>query len=422
MINRHPVNIACAAGLSSKPDQSDDGRCGYRSLLFQISLLLALAFVAPAIHAQSCQATPAAYVWSYWNFGPTGPQGTAPTASAACQAYVGWLVTNTPPNPNTQLILSAPVSPGSSQIPAPGYAAGCYTYNYLNNFAPGNVEEITVGFSVEGGPCPEFWVQATTSEVCTKNCVGDPINPSNGDVYLIENDILFAGASSALAWRRFYNSSDLAGDDAVPGWRHSYGRSVQAVETPPYATYPGASAVVSPQYPTATEACTEGFAAIKAAIPGWTAGTATFSGSSTGGVCTITVNSIVVGYLQIYGNPPPAATGTPYEYDLIRDNGQTLRYPVVGGLTVNPPGVSIRLTVSGSGYTVTDDDDNVEVYSSTGQLQSITSRAGVKQTMSYDTYGLLQAVTDSFGNSLTVARYNESSGINSIEIRAGPAS
>ncbi len=107
---------------------------------------------------------------------------------------------------------------------------------------------------------------------------------------------------------------------------------------------------------------------------------------------------------------------TTFEYDAIRDDGQTLRYPVVSGLITNPPGVSIRLTVTGSGYTVTDDDDNVELYNTSGELLSITSRAGVVQTVSYDSFGQFLAVTDSFGNSLTVARYAGNGYVNEFNI------
>jgi len=106
------------------------------------------------------------------------------------------------------------------------------------------------------------------------------------------------------------------------------------------------------------------------------------------------------------------------EYDLIRDDGQILRYTVQNGVISPPPGISIRLSVTGSGYTVADDEDNVEVYSSAGVLQSITSRAGVVQTISYDTSGLFSGVTDSFGNTLTVAR-NSQGAVGSINFSGG---
>ncbi|HEX4675748.1 MAG TPA: hypothetical protein VH209_10495, partial [Steroidobacteraceae bacterium] len=60
-----------------------------------------------------------------------------------------------------------------------------------------------------------------------------------------------------------------------------------------------------------------------------------------------------------------------------------------------------RLAVTASGFTLTDDQDTVEVYNSAGILQSITTRNGVTQTLVYSG-GLLSQVTDSFGNVLSL--------------------
>jgi len=109
---------------------------------------------------------------------------------------------------------------------------------------------------------------------------------------------------------------------------------------------------------------------------------------------------------------PPQSS--PIEYDVVRDDGQILRYPVQGGVVTNPAGISIRFSVTGSGYTITDDDDNVETYNSSGVLQSIMSRSGVVQTISYSG-GLFSGVTDSFGNSISVAR-NSLNNIGSVSV------
>jgi YD repeat-containing protein len=95
-----------------------------------------------------------------------------------------------------------------------------------------------------------------------------------------------------------------------------------------------------------------------------------------------------------------------------------LRYPVINGVITNSPGISVRLAVTGSGFTVTDDDDNVEVYNSVGVLQSINSRSGIVQTIAYDTNGLFLSVTDSFGHSLTVTR-NTVNSISGITLSGG---
>ncbi|MGA2189819.1 MAG: DUF6531 domain-containing protein, partial [Steroidobacteraceae bacterium] len=246
--------------------------------------------------------------------------------------------------------------------------------------------------------------------------MAEPINPAVGNVYTTETDVTFAG-SGAIAFQRFYNSADTAGIDGVPGWRHSYGRSINTVYQTTTTSYPGQSTVASPLYSTQTLACTSGFAAIQPAVSAWAAGTATYSGS----VCVIANGSTTISTLpiqiQIY-TPPPIPPAAPIEYDVIRDDGQTLRYPIMGNGTVsNPPGISIRLAITGSGFTVTDDQDNVETYNTAGVLQSITSRAGVVQTLSY-TSGLWSGVTDSFGNSLSVTR-NTSGTVATISVNGG---
>jgi RHS repeat-associated protein len=243
--------------------------------------------------------------------------------------------------------------------------------------------------------------------------VGEPIDPSTGNVYAAEIDVNFA-SPGAIQFRWFYSSIDTAGADGVPGWRHSYDRYIGTVYQTASKPYPGQSASVSPQYSTAASACTAGFATIQSAVPGWSGATAIYNN----GVCILSKASATIGTLLIQssaGSMPPAA---PIEYDVIRDDGQTLRFTLQNGAINNPPGISVRLAVSGSGFTVTDDLDNVENYNAAGVLLSITSRAGVMQTISYDGNGRLYRVIDSFGNSLTVAR-NAAQKIGSITLNNG---
>jgi YD repeat-containing protein len=245
------------------------------------------------------------------------------------------------------------------------------------------------------------------TQTSTGDGVGEPVNPGTGGVYTTEPDIQFAGGPAAIAFRRFYNSADATGVDGVVGWRHSYDRSISTIYGT-YSTYPGQSASVSPQYATATSACTSGFAAIQASVPAWASATAAYNN----GVCVLSTSAGTIGTLPVQALPPAQQPPSPVEYDVIRDDGQTLRYTLQNGVVNNPPGVSIRLTVTQSGFTVTDDQDNVESYNAAGVLQSITSRSGIVQTITYDSAGLLQEVIDSFGHSLTIARnINPQSGI-----------
>jgi RHS repeat-associated protein len=265
---------------------------------------------------------------------------------------------------------------------------------------------------------PQYFIAALPtlqSEMRSNNHAGnDPINPATGNVYTVETDVTFKGAG-AVSYTRYYSSNDTTGVDGVPGWRHSYARSIATVySNPPLIYSPAQSPAVSQLYTTPAAACISGFSTIQSSVPGWSGATASYSN----GVCAVTVGGVVVAYLPIYtaGLPPPPPP-QPIEYDVVRDDGQVLRYPIQGGSVVNPPGVSIRFAVNGSGFTVTDDDDNVESYNASGVLQSITSRSGVVQTLSYSG-GLFSGVTDSFGNSISVTR-NAQNNIGSISVRGG---
>ncbi len=261
-----------------------------------------------------------------------------------------------------------------------------------------------------------YYVTATTpplAQTSSPDPGGDPVNPALGNVYTTETDVKFAGAG-AIAFSRSFNSADVAGADQVPGWRHSYDRSIDTIYQTAGPLWPGQSPTVSPEYTTPSAACTQGFATIQASVAAWTFATATYNN----GVCVLSIGSTTIGTLPIQVYPAPTPPSTPVEYDVIRDDGQTLRYTLQNGVINNPSGVSIRLATTASGFTVTDDQDNVEVYNKAGVLQSITSRSGVVQTLSYDTNGRLLEVIDSFGNSLTVAR-NAQNSIKSIALSGG---
>lgn len=265
-------------------------------------------------------------------------------------------------------------------------------------------------------PSTLYYVVAATpplAQTSSPDPAGEPINPALGNVYTTEKDVQFAGAG-AIAFSRTYNSADSTGADQVPGWRHSYDRLINTIYQTPGTLWPGQSSTVSPEYSTPSAACTQGFATIQASVSAWASATATYNN----GVCVLSTGTSTIGTLPIQVYPAPTPPPTPVEYDVIRDDGQTLRYTLQNGVINNPPGVSIRLATTGSGFTLTDDQDNVEVYNTAGVLQSITSRAGVVQTLSYDNNGRLLTVVDSFGNSFTVAR-NAQNSIQSITLSGG---
>jgi hypothetical protein len=208
---------------------------------------------------------------------------------------------------------------------------------------------------------PQFWISGSPPPmgcaICAaKNSVADPIDPTTGSVLSSATDVVFQGAG-VVGFRRYYNSNDATGADLSPGWRHSYDRTISAIYSNPTGQYVPSIFNTSSQYANASDACTSGISEIGPSIPGWSSATASYSN----GVCVVTKNSVVIAALPVFSSPTAQAPqSSPIEYDVVRDDGQVLRFPVLSGVVTTPPGASLRLSVTGSGYTVTDDDDTVE--------------------------------------------------------------
>ena len=86
-----------------------------------------------------------------------------------------------------------------------------------------------------------------------------------------------------------------------------------------------------------------------------------------------------------------------------RDDGRVINFALSGGVGTPDSDVDVKLTYSGSTYTLTDSDDTVETYSVTsgkGTLTSIAYPNGYTQTLNY-TSGVLTSVSDSYSRSLT---------------------
>jgi len=88
-----------------------------------------------------------------------------------------------------------------------------------------------------------------------------------------------------------------------------------------------------------------------------------------------------------------------------RANGQQLYFTLIGTVWTPESDVDITLTNSGSTWTLTDHDDTVETYTTTGTgtealLNSIKARNGYTQTLHY-TGSTLTSVTDSYARSLS---------------------
>jgi RHS repeat-associated protein len=361
------------------------------------------------------------YAWDNqgcpWIGEAIGPYSLATQAGGACVARAS---ANGVPPANAFSVQGVYTDTSRGSIcPDPPISAGVVCYVDIWDAINGNPPQPFGWETILSVGSPLFWIAGDATPLgdngfsCPKNCVGDPINPAVGAVLTGATDIQFQGAG-ALAYRRFYNSNDIAGADGVPGWRHSYDRSINIIYANPIGADITPPNLTSSQYTTPAIACTTGFNDIKYSIPTWISATASYSN----GLCVVSLNSVTIATLPIFSSPtnlPPQ--GSPIEYDVIRDDGQTLRYPVQGGAVTNPYGISIRLTLTGSGFTVTDDDDNVESYNTSGVLQSVTSRSGVVQTMSYSG-GRLSVVTDSFGHAISIGR-NAQNNVGSVSVSGG---
>jgi YD repeat-containing protein len=269
-----------------------------------------------------------------------------------------------------------------------------------------------------------FWVleyyastQSDSRALCgpSKNCVGEPINPVSGAVLNIEADL--PNSDATIAFNRYYNSTDYSGIDLSAGWRHSFSRGIEPRSASViYQPYQSGNPNYSSAYADASTACTSGFAQIKARVGTWQNATATYAN----GVCMLSRGGVTIGALPIFAfEPQPASSQvlpvvnaiagpTTIGFDVTRDDGQLITFWRQGGIIVAPPGISMTLQTTSSGYTLTDANDIVEAYDATGKLLSITSRPGVIQTMSYDTSGRLSTVTDSFGHQLALTYDNQS--------------
>ena len=86
-----------------------------------------------------------------------------------------------------------------------------------------------------------------------------------------------------------------------------------------------------------------------------------------------------------------------------RDDGRVINHALSAGVGTPDSDVDVKLTYSGSTYTLTDSDDTVETYSvasGKGTLTSIAYPNGYTQTINY-TSGVLTSVSDSYSRSLT---------------------
>jgi YD repeat-containing protein len=271
--------------------------------------------------------------------------------------------------------------------------------------ANGNLHGVSpglVGARIAG--TAKYYVSPARGPGC--NCVGDPVDPSSGAVLATYVDV--TSPASPLRFARSYNSTDTDTTHLGPGWRHSFTRHI-ASRYSNYLYRPPNPPEDSSLYDDAATACTSGFGEIKSRVSNWQNATATYSG----GTCNLSVGGSSIGSITVFRTTLGQPQLTPVGFDVTRDDGQFVSFNGIGTSIVAPPGIALHLEQTTGGFKLVDEQDNVELYNTSGTLLSVTTRAGVVLTLAYGTGGRLSTVTDSYGHQLTLT-YNTANALGSV--------
>jgi YD repeat-containing protein len=231
-----------------------------------------------------------------------------------------------------------------------------------------------------------------------RSLVAEPINPALGNQYRHEEDIPPTDATDRLSLERFYNSADASSTALGPGWRHKFTRGIRGVtDALPYV--PGIPATSS-LYMDPGTACTSGFSEIQSQVPNWQGASVSYAND----ICSLSKSGATIGTLPILTSTIgfPQQLSVTIGYEVVRDDGEVVRFINQGGVLMAPPGNGLKLQQTQTGYSLTDENDTVETYNSQGQLLKVTTRSGIATTLTYDSSARLSTVTDSFGHHLTL--------------------
>jgi len=240
----------------------------------------------------------------------------------------------------------------------------------------------------------------------------NPCNPANGNKSQREVDYAGFGDGSPN-FVRYYNSQGeyKTADNMAAGWRHTYSRGIDQPPDRLPTVRVAAPPSTSSFYPTAAEACTDGWDEIKASV--WSGDLSGASAVFVGGNrCEISSGAPKVANFSVRSGPaawasflPPPNTKT-----LIRKDGSAVYFDFDGADWVNELDPSMRVEASGSNWIFTDTNDTQETYDSSGKLTAITYRNGQSETLEYDLTVVqggdgdndtLDRVTGEFGHQLT---------------------
>jgi YD repeat-containing protein len=240
--------------------------------------------------------------------------------------------------------------------------------------------------SPDGVTCPGQYFVSTE----------DGTGPTGG-ILVREVDV----PAGIVTFERFYNSASAEISTLVTGWSHSFSRRIVAsTRATTFQPYFGTDAHDSSLYSDPGTACTSGWGQIRAGSPQWSHTTSSY----TNGVCLLSQNGAVATTLRVRNASavPASVTGTPSSFDAVRDNGQRVSFAQQGTAIMPANGSSFRLSRLTDGYQLIDDQDITEIYDVTGKLRSVTTRAGIVVTLTYNSAAHLVTVENNQGDLLTL--------------------
>ena len=222
----------------------------------------------------------------------------------------------------------------------------------------------------------------------------------------------FVSGEGRLRFDRYYNSNPLNPDNGSYGWQNAYAMRhiypiAQGIKSPlPSVHTPPTN--VSGVYGSAAAACEQGISDIAngnggtSPNPAYSGVTATYVGN---GQCQLSNGALVsvLNSLNGQGSASPVSDASA-GYFVIRPDGNNYYFTCSG--TCHSTGQSeVALVTTGSGFTLTAENGDVETYDLNGNLSSIVSRDGYTQTITSTTpvgtsVAQVSTVTDSYGRVL----------------------
>ncbi len=272
-------------------------------------------------------------------------------------------------------------------------------------FVPIN-ETIAAGYCALRNDIPMNYIE---DELLDKPCgEGNPCDPATGSKYQQESDVDIPG----IRFSRYYHSKSTQSSLNSLGvhWRHSFSSKLD--DDSKTQAFIDNSNVKSNRYSTKASACQGGWGEIKdRAFHGLMLDTTAVYQNE---LCDIQRNGTTVATLVVRSTgqiPQPLPGQT--SHTLTRPDGTILTFEQQAGQWVTTSKTPVKLEQIGTNWHFTDLDDTVEVYDTTGNLVSSTTRNGLLTALSYNPDETLHQVTGPFGHALTFA-YDANSRIDTV--------